>query len=292
MNYEKISYEANRIIIHKPKNFSLSDVFDCGQCFRFNRMYDHTYCGVAFGKYIELHEKEDRIEILNVTKPDFEEIWSDFFDLDFDYEKCISDFSFDTTLKAASKYASGIRILHQEHWETICSFIISQNNNIPRIKKIIEALSEKYGEHIYTDSYGKKYYSFPTAQSLYNAGEQAIYEMKTGFRAKYIYDAAKKVTEGTINFDTIENMDTEEALEYISTIKGVGPKVASCILLFSFRKYDCFPIDVWVKKILSKYYPDFSGKEYFGKYAGIAQQYLFHYERSISGIDINKEKKQ
>ncbi len=290
MNYEKITFDNNSVIIHKPKNFKLSDVFDCGQCFRFNRIAEGRYCGVASGKYIELLETEGDIRLFNVEKQDFENFWSDYFDLDFDYSACINEFGFDKTLKTASEYACGIRILHQEHWETICSFIISQNNNIPRIKKIIESLSEKYGKHIYTDSYGKKYFSFPTAMSLYEAGEDALFEMKTGFRAKYIFDAAKKVAEGSVDFDLIERMDTAKALEYISTIKGVGPKVASCILLFSFRKYDCFPIDVWVKKILAKYYPDIKGKEYFGKYAGIAQQYLFHYERSINGIDLNKEK--
>lgn len=277
--------------INKPNNFILSDIFDCGQCFRFNKNGKHSYNGVAYGRYLEITEDHNSIFISSAEESDYNCVWHDFFDMDFDYSSCISSFSFDKTLKSASEYASGIRILHQDHWETLCSFIISQNNNIPRIKDIIEKMSEQLGTHIYTDENGKKYFSFPTPQAVLDAGEDKIFELKTGFRAKYILDAARKVCNNQISFNSIENMSTDEALSKLCEIKGVGPKVASCVLLFSFRKYDCFPIDVWIKKILEKYYPDFSGKEYFGEYAGIAQQYLFYYERCISGIEINKEKK-
>lgn len=278
------------ITIKKPKNFSLSDIFDCGQCFRFNKKGTNSYNGVAYGKYIEITEHPQEISISSTEECDYNVVWHDFFDMEFDYSACIKSFSFDSTLKNASKYASGIRILHQEHWEALCSFIISQNNNIPRIKSIIEKMCEQLGTHIYTDENGKKYYSFPTPQMLLDAGEEKIFELKTGFRAKYIIDAARKVCNNQINFTEIEKMSTEDAISKLCEIKGVGLKVASCVLLFSFRKYDCFPIDVWMKKILEKYYPDFSGKEYFGEYAGIAQQYLFYYERCLNGIEINKEK--
>jgi N-glycosylase/DNA lyase len=278
---------ANTYLIKNPCNFKLSDVFDCGQCFRFNKTDTGIYQGVAFGKYIEISQTNDGIVIANTDEAEYNTLWKDFFDMDFDYSACIESFSFDTTLTKACTYANGIRILHQDHWEALCSFIISQNNNIPRIKKIIESLCQKYGNCVYTDHNGKKHYSFPTPQRILDAGEKEIFELKTGFRAKYILDAARKVCDGTVDFKEIENMDTESALKCLCNIKGVGPKVASCVLLFSFRKYDCFPIDVWVKKILAKYYPDFSGKDYFGKYAGIAQQYLFYYERCINGIYLN-----
>lgn len=266
------------------KNFSLSDIFDCGQCFRFNKKENGAYCGVANGKYIELFQTGNTVTINNCNETDFNNIWRDFLDLDFDYQKCIDEFSFDKTLSEASKFAEGIRILHQEHWETLCSFIISQNNNIPRIKKIIETLCREYGDIIYTDDDGKNYYSFPSAERILEAGEQKIFDLKTGFRAKYIIDAAEKIVNGTVNLSEIEIMNTDDAMSTLCGICGVGPKVASCVLLFSFRKYDCFPIDVWVKKILAKYYPDFSGKEYFGRNAGIAQQYLFYYERCKNGV--------
>ncbi len=277
----------NGVVLSGAENFVLSDIFDCGQCFRFNKREDGAYCGVAAGKYIEIYQNNSTITIYNSTKEEFASFWHDFFDLEFDYASCIDSFSFDKTLKCASQFAKGIRILHQEHWEALCSFIISQNNNIPRIKKIIEAMCEKYGECIFTDKNDKKHYSFPSPEKILEAGEQAIFDLKTGFRAKYIIDAAKKVCDGTVDFFKLDKDDTDTALKTLCEIKGVGPKVASCVLLFSFRKYDCFPIDVWVKKILKKYYPDFSGKEYFGKYAGIAQQYLFYYERCQSGVFLN-----
>lgn len=278
------------IKIKKPNNFSLNHIFDCGQCFRFNQNGSNSYNGVAYGHYIEITQLDDEVTIASTSKGGYEAIWKDYFDIDFDYSECINNFSFDNTLKIASSYASGIRILHQDHWEALCSFIISQNNNIPRIKKIIETMCEQYGEHVYTDNNNKKYYSFPSPKAIFDAGEEKIFELKTGFRAKYIIDAAKKVVSGEISFDEIESMPTEIALNKLCEIKGVGLKVASCVLLFSFRKYDCFPIDVWMKKILEKYYPDVKSKEYFGEYAGIAQQYLFYYERCMSGIEINKEK--
>ena len=286
-NKISVSFENGCITLSGLSNFVLSDIFDCGQCFRFNKMKDGSYGGVAYGKYIELSQAGSFVKIKNAEPCDFENIWKDFFDLDFDYEKCINDFNFDKTLTAAAKFAGGIRILHQEHWETLCSFIISQNNNIPRIKKIIETLCRTLGDAVFTDDNGNTYYSFPTAEKILEAGEKTIYGYKTGFRAKYIIDAAKKVVDGTVNFEEIEKMDTDSAIKTLCSIYGVGPKVASCVLLFSFRKYDCFPVDVWVKKILKKYYPEFPGKEYFGQYAGIAQQYLFYYERCQRGVFLN-----
>ena len=283
-NNFSIKEEDGTVILSGLPNFSLSDIFDCGQCFRFNKEADGSYCGVAGGKYIKLSQTGDTLTVFNSSLKDFNNLWYDYFDLQFDYNACIDSFSFDETLKKASEYAKGIRILHQNHWETLCSFIISQNNNIPRIKKIIESLCETYGDKVFTDPTGKNYFSFPSPEKILEAGEQKIFDLKTGFRAKYIIDAAKKVCDGTVDLKKIEDIDTETALETLCSIKGVGPKVASCVLLFSFRKYDCFPIDVWVKKILAKYYPDFSGKEYFGEYAGIAQQYLFYYERCQSGV--------
>ncbi|MBE6623401.1 MAG: DNA-3-methyladenine glycosylase 2 family protein [Ruminococcaceae bacterium] len=283
-NKYTVENKDNLVVIKNAKNFVLKDIFDCGQCFRFNKREDGSYYGVAHGKYIEIFQDQNEIIIKNSSLNEFKSIWKDFFDLEFDYTDCIKQFPSDNVLNTAASFANGIRILHQEHWETLCSFIISQNNNIPRIKKIIEALCSTYGDVIFTDENEKKYYSFPSPERILEAGEKNIFNLKTGFRAKYIIDAAKKVAEGEVSFEEIETASTDEAMKMLCKICGVGPKVASCVLLFSFRKYDCFPIDVWVKKILEKYYPDFKSKEYFGKYAGIAQQYLFYYERCQNGI--------
>ena len=270
--------------IERPENFDLEQIFNCGQCFRFNRHKDKqdTYCGVAFGKYLEISQS-DKSVIFNCSKDDFDTLWHSFLNLDNDYSLYIDLFSDDKTLYEASLFSSGIRILKQDPWETLCSFIISQNNNIPRIKGIIENMSRAFGEKINCEA-NSEYYSFPTAKALYDAGEDAIFALKTGFRAKYIYDAASKIANGEIDLNSIFDMPLDKAAQTLMTIKGVGPKVAACVLLFGFSKYDAFPIDVWVKKILSNYYSDGQPKHFSGEYAGIAQQYLFYYERCKNNI--------
>ena len=271
--------------IRRPENFCLSQIFDCGQCFRFDKADEtgNIYEGVAFSKYLKVAQDEENIYFYGCTKDDFDKIWKKFFDWDRKYSDIISAFSDDEALSRAAKFSSGIRILKQDKWETLCSFIISQNNNIPRIKGIIKNMSQKFGAP-FTDAFGETHHAFPTAESLYNAGEDEIFALKTGFRAKYIYDAAKKVTTGEIDLDEISQMNLTDAAAALERIKGVGPKVAACTLLFGFSKYDAFPIDVWVKKILAKYYSECPSCHFSGEYAGIAQQYLFYYERCQSGI--------
>lgn len=270
--------------IKKPNNFDITQIFDCGQCFRFNKhpIKDNTYCGVAFSKYIEITQYDDKIEF-TAEKSDFDNIWSNFLDLETDYNSILTSFSDDKVLFNAANFASGIRILKQDPWEALCSFIISQNNNIPRIKGIIENLSREYGESVHCFD-GETRYAFPTAKALYEAGEENIFALKTGFRAKYIYDCAKKIYNNELILESIRNMTYEEAMNELQTVKGVGPKVASCSLLFGFSKFEAFPVDVWVKRILEKYYSDSQSRHFSSKYAGIAQQYLFYYERCINNV--------
>lgn len=271
--------------IAKPQNFDLTQIFDCGQCFRFNKLPEKpgTYCGVAHGMYLEISQQGDCIVFSNTTKEAYDSIWHSFFDMDRDYAKIISSFSDDPVLSDAASFSSGIRILRQEPWEALCSFIISQNNNIPRIKGIIENMSKAFGKKIICDD-GICRYAFPTAKALADAGVDKIFELKTGFRAKYIYDAAVKVESGEIDLNFIFSADTPSSLDTLMKIKGVGPKVASCVLLFGFSKYDAFPIDVWVKKILSNYYAGGITHHLSGEHAGIAQQYLFYYERCKNNV--------
>ncbi len=271
--------------IKRPGNFDIAQIFDCGQCFRFNKHTEkeNTYCGVAFGKYLEISQDKDNIYFHGIGEEEYNNTWHDFLDMNANYQGIIDTFHDDKILAAASEFSSGIRILKQEPWETLCSFIISQNNNIPRIKGIIENMSREFGEEFY-DYRGNKYYSFPTAKSLKEAGENAIFALKTGFRAKYIFDAATRVENGEINFDSIYEMNLDGAMQTLMKIKGVGPKVASCVLLFGFSKYDAFPIDVWVKKILANYYSEGMSPHFTGRYAGIAQQYLFYYERCKNNV--------
>lgn len=258
--------------------FSISKIFDCGQCFRFDPIKGGIE-GVAHGKVLRFEQPDSTtVNITGINKGDFDSVFCRYLALDEDYEGVDSDIltrlDNDQTIREAIKFGSGIRILRQDGWEALCSFIVSQNNNIPRIKKIIEAMSREFGEKIDED-----HYAFPTAEALANAGPDKIFELKTGFRAKYIYDAAEKVANGSIDLSYVDKMTTSEALEYLMQIKGVGLKVASCALLFGFNKTDAFPVDVWVKRVLEKYYPNGLDLGNLGRYAGMIQQYLFYYER-------------
>ena len=274
----------------------IEKIFDCGQCFRFERVensqHASEFSGVAYGRFVSFAQDGDTLYIYGSDLADFEAVWRGYLDLDRDYrevERDVLEHSQNSALIAAIEYGRGIRILSQEPFECVISFIISQNNNIPRIKKIIEALSERCGERIELCDEAKKHlsgeripYTFPSAEALCALGEAGLFEMKTGFRAKYIYDASSRVLSGELMLDTVRGEDTERAIERLCEVKGIGRKVASCALLFGFGKYDAFPIDVWMKRVAEKYFGDEAdtlSSRTFGDYAGIAQQYLFYYER-------------
>ena len=274
--------------IHKIQNtfgINLDHTFDCGQCFRFDKTnsadYETEYKGVAFGKEVAFGQKEGFLYVTGADEKEFESLWRSYLSLDEDYSaihRGLLSLSDNEALCRAVDYGKGIRILRQEPWETVCSFIISQNNNIPRIKGLIKALSEKAGEKI-----GDGVYAFPAAKAVAELVEEGQRELKTGFRAPYILDAAKKVASGELDLSKIYSMPTKEAEKLLCTVKGIGPKVADCALLFGFSKYDAFPVDVWIKRVLAKYFaPDFT-PEALGEYAGVAQQVLFYYERWNGG---------
>lgn len=274
----EFTYNNGIITVKGLKNYKISQIFDCGQCFRFNENPDGSWSGIAYAKYITLSQTGDTLTIAGITKDEFENKFRRFLCLDCGYEEIREDiagrFAGDKTMSEAMKFGDGIRILRQEPWECVCSFIISQNNNIPRIKKIIEEISRKFGEEI-----GEGRYAFPTARALREVGEEEIFRCRTGFRAKYIYDAACKVESGECDLRAIDKMTTAQAIEYLEKIKGIGLKVASCALLFGFDKTDAFPVDVWMKRIIDEYYGGNLDVPSLGKYAGIAQQYLFYYIR-------------
>lgn len=259
------------------KDFSIEQIFDCGQCFRFDLDSNGCISGITYNKKISFKQIDDTLYIYNTTAEEFETVWKHYLSLDVDYghikQELIKRFENNLIIKSAIEYGHGIRILRQEPWEMICSFIISQNNNIPRIKKIISAMAVAYGVPVDGG------YAFPTAESLYNAGIDKLFELKMGFRAKYIYAAAEHIVTGKLNIDDIKQSDTPTAMQKLMEVKGIGPKVASCILLFGFDKTDVFPVDVWMKRVLDKYFPDGLDISALGEYAGITQQYLFYFER-------------
>ena len=281
------------------ETFDVEKTFDCGQCFRFdkveNSLHQSEYSGVAFGRVVSFASDGDTLYIYNSTADDYENIWKRYLGLDTDYKEINKDLLARCDSPAfaeAVAYGSGIRILNQDPYEALISFIISQNNNIPRIKQIVERLSSLCGEKIEICEEMERHLSgksslcaFPRAENLKNLGVDGLFAAKTGFRAKYIYDALEKITDGEVDFSELSEIeDTDGCIEYLCRIKGVGPKVASCALLFSCERYDAFPVDVWIKRAMQRYFPDgdFTPK-LFGAYAGIAQQYLFYYERYLGG---------
>ena len=253
-----------------PKTFNLSLCLDCGQAFRWTKR-DNIWNGVAHGKYIEIEQTDSEIVFYNCNEKEFKKIWVNYFDLDCDYEKIVNSYD-DEHLKTAVSEYDGIRILRQEPWEALCSFIISQNNNIPRIKGIIERLCEEFGD----GETNKK--SFPSAEKISKLTVEDLAPLRAGFRAKYIIDAAQKVANGEIDFKKIQENPIDFGREELQKIKGVGAKVAECTLLYGFHKIDAFPIDVWVKRIMAEMYPNGLPECTKGT-EGIAQQYLFHWRR-------------
>ena len=288
-----------RVSVRTNGNFDVGKIFDCGQCFRFDRVessvHETEYSGVAHGRVVSFGQDGDMLYIYNSTEEDYENIWRRYLGLDVDYgeiDRRLLSCTDSQPFSEAVAYGNGIRILRQDTEEAIISFIISQNNNIPRIKQIIERLSALCGEHIDIPEEMEAHLSgrsslcgFPAAEALLSLGVDGLFDAKTGFRAKYIYDACQRIVSGDVSVEELSELgSTADGLEYLCRIKGVGPKVASCILLFSCGRLDAFPVDVWIKKAMTRYFPgnDFS-PEMFGEYAGVAQQYLFYYERYLGG---------
>ncbi len=257
-----------------PASFNLEQTVNCGQCFRFVSPEPDLFCSVILGSYTELHLNKNELSVLSDGQLSKEEILN-FLDLDEDYDYINGILEADSTLKSAIEYAGGIRILRQPRWETLCSFILSQNNNIKRISGIIERLCENFG-----DDLGGGHFSFPSADVLSKLEAEDLAPIRSGFRAKYVIDAARKVACGEVDLKKIDALDTDSARLELMRISGVGPKVADCTLLFGFHKLDAFPKDVWIKKVLEKYYPQ-GFPEFAKAYGGIAQQYLFHYIRTF-----------
>lgn len=284
MNYT-LEFKDGVFRLADMDHFSPELIFDCGQCFRFDKISDNTYGGVALGRYITVTSTPDNEFYIRGFSENDAPVLKSFFALDDDYAKMCEDIlssmrthGIDTdTMEKAMRVGKGIRILRQEKFECICSFIISQNNNIPRIKKIINTLCERFGAEFQHN--GVVYYDFPTSKALFEAGETGIFDCKTGFRAKYLLDAATLAENGFV--ENLESLPDDQLLSTLMTVKGIGPKVGSCITLFSFGRLSSFPVDVWVKRVMNKYFPENTPPHVFGNYAGLAQQYLFYYERYI-----------
>lgn len=282
----KIEQINNNIILTDISNFHLKKTFECGQCFRWNEVNENEYEGIIKDRVVKIKQENNRFIFYDVSREFFDTVLVDYFSFNEDYERIDKLINTDSHIDKCIKYGNGIRLLKQDLFETIISFIISSNNNIPRIKKIINDICKNYGGEIKYNN--KIYYSFPTPDSLAKASLEDLFNLKMGYRNKYIFDAAQKISSKEIDLNKIENMETTAAKEELMKIKGIGQKVADCILLFSLKRYELCPQDVWVKKIFKNRYnlTDLTfekgfnlAKSKWGEYAGIAQQYLFYYER-------------
>ena len=279
MNFDIEYFEAS-VKIKKAANFNLADTLDCGQAFRWHENEGKWY-GIAHGKRLCLYNEGDDIVIEGADKEDFDNIWRTYFDLDRDYGAVIATVSADNRLNKICARTSGIRILKQDPWEALCSFIISQNNNIPRIKGIVERLCQNFGEDL-----GGGAYSFPSAEKIATLTVEDLAPLRSGFRAKYIIDAAKKVADGSVPLYELQGVDKDSAAASLMSITGVGPKVAACALLFGCGHIECFPVDVWIRRAMEVMFSD-GLPDYALPYAGIVQQYIFHYAR-LTGLDADK----
>jgi len=287
----KVINKGNDIIIRELKDFDLSQTMECGQCFHFVKVGSNEYGIVAYGKFLHAKQTEDEFILYDTTEDEFEKIWRIYFDLDRDYGSIKNALlEKDQKLKEAVETMSGVRILNQEFFETLISFIISQNKQIPHIKQIVAAISRQYGTMLGKIG-SEEFFSFPDAAGMLEVSEDALRECKTGFRAPYIRNAVELVNAGAVAESVLRSESADICRQQLMTIKGVGAKVANCTMLFGLGRRESFPVDVWIKRIMEHLY--FEDKdtpkeqieafaaERYGEYGGYAQQYLFYYGKSV-----------
>lgn len=284
----KIDKKGNLFSLSELNEFNIKQTLECGQCFHFEKIDEMEYAVVHKKRLLRIKQNSEEILCENTSIEDINNLWTEYFDINRDY-KGIQEILVraDKRLKEAIEENSGVRILNQDFSETLMSFIISQNKQIPHIKKIVKDLSEKYGDYLGTIN-GNDFYAFPDEAQLKEISEDDYRECKTGFRAPYLFDAASKISNGFLKEDELKNIGYDLAKEKLVSIKGVGDKVANCVLLFALGYRNAFPVDVWIKRIMEFMYFEKDtekneimkfAKERFGEYGGYAQQYLFYYAR-------------
>lgn len=277
--------------VENVKDFNLDHIFDCGQCFRWERQEDGSYIGPAMGKIARMSFESDSLTIDNCDESDFDLIWKSYLDLDTDYRRIKEALTgADETIKQASDYGYGIRILKQDFWEATVSFIISQNNNIPRIKGCIEGLCRSFGKKL-GEYGGKEYFDLPDPETMARLSPEELAPIKLGYRAPYLVKMAEQMLEqGGPEAVKSTLYQSKDPIGDLQQFCGVGPKVAACISLFGLSRTDAFPVDVWMRRVMNRLYGidekdvksmQSYAAEHFGKYGGIAQQYLFYYIRSL-----------
>ena len=257
-------------------HFEPEDIFNCGQCFRWNRQRGGGFFGVAHGRAVRVFRKGEDI-LISGDVGDYT-LWHEYFDLGLDYAAVIEKISLDEYTAEAARFAPGMRILRQDKWEALASFILSQCNNMARIKGIIERLCRLCGAPF--DFEGRTLYAFPSPEAVAGLTIIELREIGCGYRAPYLLEAAREVGAGRLNLAELGTLSYELACGRLMALPGVGKKVADCVLLFGLHFLDSFPVDTWIKKALARHYPPSFDPSVFSPFAGIAQQYIFHYIRS------------
>ncbi len=277
-----------KITKFKTSSFNPTHIFECGQAFRWYKEEDNSYTTVDGDKFCNVSIVGDYIYLKNCTKKDYYEKWENYFDLKTDYSEIKEKLSFNDTLKNALEYGYGIRILNQDKFSTIISFIISANNQIPRIMKSVNIICENYG-NIIGEFNDRNIYSFPSPEQLSKVSVEDMREIcRVGFRDKRIIDVANMIQSGQFDIEKISELSNEDLRKELIKLPGVGPKVSDCIMLFAYKRSSTFPVDVWIKRVMEylfikketdkKLIANYAN-ELFGEYAGYAQQYLFYYGR-------------
>lgn len=267
--------DGNTII--SGTDISLDDTFGCGQCFRWSKK-DGNWTGVAGSRVVTVNQQGDTLTFFDTPENEVRDFWVSYLDLGHDYSTIAEPFASDEYLTRAARYGRGIHILRQDPVETVISFIISSNNNISRISGIVDRFCALYGSSVIYR--GSEYHAFPTLQQLSLVTLDGLQPIRAGFRDKYILDAATKLSDGMTDIASLAAMDTADARKELMKIKGIGNKVADCVLLFGFARYEVFPKDVWIKRTMAQLYGDDFDEHRFGSNAGIIQQYFFHYARN------------
>lgn len=262
------------------EDMNLKQIAASGQCFRMEEREEGLFSLIAGERYLEIQCLEKGKFIFFCKNQEFFEFWYNYFDLSRDYGKLKEKIDpEDTYLKKAAEFGWGIRILRQDLWEMTATFILSQQNNIPRIRRCVRLICEKYGEKR-INFRGEEYFSFPSPEALAGADLEGLKACNLGYRARYIQETAAAAAEGKISLDALKRMDYEEAKKELMKLCGIGKKVADCICLFALHHVEAFPVDTHVSQLLAAHYPNgFPFWRYPG-FAGILQQYMFYYEVS------------
>lgn len=259
-------------------NFDLLAIAESGQCFRFEGLDESTYEVIAQGTVLTVKALGEGRFLFACDEREYERVWRPYFDLDTDYSqyiRCVP--AEDAFLSKACAFGNGIRILRQDPWEMLITFIISQQKNIPAIKKAVAVLSERFGESIGTGDVRR--YAFPTPKALAARTEADLRDCALGYRAAYVLAAAKMVASGELDLAHMESLDDEALHNRLLTVPGIGPKVANCVMLFGFHRIAAFPRDVWINRIIEQEYQGCFAVERYPGFAGVIQQYMFYYAR-------------